>query len=111
VATSVLPTRTDGAQRYSFRCPLGASIYAFEFFWNSRDASWSFTLSDTTGNLLLSRKITVGAPLLNRFAGSTLPYGELIAYDTSGANQDPGVTELGTRVLLMFTDGADILAL
>ena len=60
--------------------------------------------------MLLSRKITVGTPLLGRFQGATLPYGELIAYDTSGADADPGLTDLGVRVLLTFTDGADIIA-
>ncbi len=110
MATVILPTRTDGAQRYSFRSMLGGVLYAFEFFWNVRDLSWSFTLSDTSGNLLLSRKITVGTPILSRFQQANLPYGEIVAYDTSGANIEPGLTELGSRVVLTFTDGADILA-
>jgi len=110
MSTTIIPTRTDGAQRYSFRCPLGASIYALELFWNARDPSWSMTISDTSGNLLLSRKITVGTPLLGRFQAATLPFGEIFAYDTSGASIDPGLTDLGARVLLTFTDGADILA-
>lgn len=110
MATTIIPTRSDGAQRYSLRCPLGATVYSLEFFWNARDSSWSMTISDSSGNLLLSRKITVGTALLGRFQGSTLPYGEIFAYDTSGANADPGLTDLGIRVLLTFTDGADILA-
>lgn len=110
MATVILPTRADGVQRYSYRSMLGSVLYAFEFFWNARDSSWSFTLSDISGNLLLSRKITVGTPMLSRFQQSNLPYGEIVAYDTSGSNTDPGLTEFGSRVVLTFTDGADILA-
>ena len=110
MATTILPTRTDGSQRYSYRAMLGGVLFAFEFFWNVRDSSWSFTLSDTNNNLLLSRKITVGTPLLSRFQQNNLPYGELFAYDTSGSNMDPGLTDFGSRVVLTFTDGADIVA-
>ena len=110
MATIILPTRTDGTQRYSFRSTLGGTLFGFEFIWNARDSSWWMALSDSSGNLLLSKKIAVGTPLTWRYANAALPFGELLAFDTSGASVDPGLTDLGARVLLTFTDAADLIA-
>lgn len=111
MATVIIPTRTDGTQRYSVRTALGSGTYRIEFFWNTRDSSWSFVLSDSSGNQLFARKITLGAPIFSRFQDARLPYGEMTAVDTSGQNAEPGLTDLGTRVLLLFTDGADIASI
>ena len=108
MSTVVIPTRTDGSQRYSFRAPLGATIFGFEFFWNSRDNSWSFTLSDSSGNLLLSKKITINTPLTYRYSNAALPKGEFLAFDSSGQNLEAGLKDLGSRVILTFTDAADL---
>jgi hypothetical protein len=108
MATTVVPMRTDGAQRYSMRLQLAGTVFAFVFIWNARDSSWSMQISDASGNLLISKKITVGTPMTWRYATATLPKGEFLALDTSGADQDPGLTDLGSRVLLTFTDAADL---
>jgi hypothetical protein len=108
MATTILPTRVDGSQRYSLRLSLGGIVFAFELKWNPRDASWALAVSDASGNLLLSKKICVGVPMAWRYANASLPRGEFLAVDTSGAQIDPGLTELGSRVLLTFTDAADI---
>jgi hypothetical protein len=110
MATVIFPTRTDGTQRYSLRCQLSGRTYGLEFRWNARDASWSFVISDATGNVLASKKIVVGFPLLVHAMNQRLPYGEFAALDTAGGNKDPGLTELGGRVLFTFTDVADFLS-
>jgi hypothetical protein len=108
VATIVIPTRTDGTQLYSMRMTLGGVGFTLGLQWNDRDASWSLAISDSSGALLLVKKVTVGTPLTKNYATATLPSGEFIAIDTSGADIDPGLTDLGSRVLLTFTDAADL---
>ena len=108
MATIIIPTRTDGTQLYSMRMTLGGVLYTLGLQWNDRDASWSLSITDSSGTLLLVKKITVGTPLTKNYASSALPAGEFLAVDTSGADLDPGLTDLGSRVLLTFTDAADL---
>lgn len=111
MSTVILPTRTDGAQRFSYRVALGSinpQTYGLEYFWNERDQSWSFTISDSAGTLLFSKKITVGTPLTWRYGNARLPKGEFLAIDTSNQDLDPGLTDFGSRVLFTFTDVADL---
>lgn len=110
MATVTIPTRTDGTQHYTFRTSLGGNVYRFEFFWNARDSSWSFVMSDGTGEPLVARKVVLDTPMFSRFQDGRLPFGEMMAMDTSGQDVEPGLTDLGSRVLLTFTDGADIQA-
>src|SRR5712664_3067557 len=107
MATVIIPTRTDGTQRYSFRCQLGARYFNLEFRWNPREASWGFVISDAAGNLLAAEKVVVGSALTIHQVDARLPAGELIAIDTAGTDLDPGLTELGARVVLTFTPSAD----
>lgn len=111
MATIAIPTKTDGTQHYTLRTTLGGNAYGFEFFWNARDLSWSFILSDSTGGAIVQRKVTLGSFMLLKFADPRLPAGELYAIDTSNQNLDAGLTDLGGRVQLVFTDAADIVAL
>lgn len=109
--TVIVPTVTDGRQRYSLRTQLGGNVYGMEFRWNVRDSSWSFLLSDAAGDPLLSRKVVLGAVMFSRFQDVALPFGDMLVTDTSGQNLDAGLTDLGTRVLLIFRDGADIVGI
>lgn len=108
MSTVVLPTLADGRQRYRFRANLSGGLFSFEFQWNARDSSWSVAISDATGNLLLSKKIALNTPLTYRYSNPALPKGEFLAIDTSGQNVEPGLTDLGSRVLFTFTDAADL---
>jgi hypothetical protein len=109
MATVTIPTRTDGIQRYSLRCQLGTRYFTLEFRWNARDQSWGFVISDAAGNVLAARKVLVSMPLSIHQVDDRMPDGEFIAVDTTGKDQDPGLTELGGRVLLTFTDAADFV--
>jgi hypothetical protein len=110
MSSVILPTLTDGTERYNLRIPLGGEFFGFEFRWNARDGSWSFALSDASGAVLLSRKLVVSFPMLFHAADERLPDGELYAVDSTGADEEPGLTDLGSRVLLTFTPYADIVA-
>lgn len=102
-----LPTKTDGTQRYSFPILLDGQKFSFDFMWNDRAGFWAFILSDATGEPILRRKVVVGLPLFSRFGDPRLPPGELVALDTTGRDLDPGLQELGARVLLTYLEAAD----
>jgi hypothetical protein len=108
MATVEIPTRT-GLQRYSIRCQLGDRYYTLEFRWNARDSSWGFVLSDAVGEVLAAKKVVVGFPLTVHKVDERLPDGEFFAIDTGGEDQDPGLTDLGSRVILTFTDAEDFV--
>jgi hypothetical protein len=108
MTTTLLPTRTD-YPHYAFDIKLDGTPYHFDFDWNHRDSSWTFSVSSIDGTpLVVGRKVVVGFPLLSRFKNPKLPPGVLLALDTSNAGVDPGETELGTRVQLVYMDKADL---
>lgn len=108
MATSILPTLTDGTKSYEFRAQFGGATYLVALRWNARAQAWRLSLSDSEGNVLRTKKVALGVGLLARESNSRLPYGELLALDTSGQDLQPGVDELGARVKLLFTDYADL---
>lgn len=110
MSTVVIPTRTDGTQRYAQQCTLNGVRFTLEFLWNARESSWSMQVSDAAGDLLLAKKIVLDQPMRFRYMDPRLPGGDFIAVDTSGAQVEPGLTDLGSRVLLTFTDIAGIVA-
>jgi hypothetical protein len=102
--TSIDPTDTDYAQTHE----LDGREYVLRFTWCSRDASWGVSVYLTDGTpLSLGRKIVLGIPLLNGEIDSRLPAGALMAIDPTGSDVDPGLGELGGRVLLAYYDAAE----
>jgi hypothetical protein len=63
------------------------------------------------GTLLLGgQKLVVGFPLLFGEIDTRLPAGELACIDLSGANVEPGRTEIGRRIMLTYYDQAELEA-
>jgi hypothetical protein len=110
MATVIIPTRTDGVQRYSLRCQLGDRYFTLEFRWNARDSVLGVR------HLRRGRQRARRAEDRRRDAAHHPPGRRANAgrrvhrgrYDR-GKDQDPGLTELGSRVLLTFTDAADFV--
>jgi hypothetical protein len=110
MTTLVLPTRQD-VPFYDFSIPLDGVTFRLEFHWNDRDSAWYFAIFDAVDEPLLSgRKVVLGIPLINRFRDPRLPAGDITAIDTTGMNTEPGLTDLGTRVHLLYTELTDIPA-
>lgn len=104
MATLVLPTRTDLA-RYSFTCDLDSVTYSFSFEWNDRDSGWYMSIGDVNGAPLLSgARVVLGYLLtaIHRAQVPTLPPGDLVAFDTSTTDTEPGLGDLGDRVILAY---------
>jgi hypothetical protein len=108
----ILPTLTDGTQAYSFHVDLEGITYGFDFSWNWMRSFWSVVIRDATGEALLSQTLRTGNALLARFQAreGRLPPGEIIVFDTSGQDKDPGLQDLGTRVQLIYLTAEEVIA-
>ena len=105
MADFIIPTRID-LEDYEVEVELGDTSYLLRFTWNYRSEYWFLTISDTDSNVIVGGvKVVVGKPLLAEVSNEDAPAAEILAVDTSGANSDPGLTDLGDRVLL-FWNGA-----
>ena len=104
----LIPTRTDGTQAYSQAVQLDGIAFRLDFSWNGRGKYWKVAIYDAAANLLLSKAIRVGMPLLARYRDPAFPPGEMVANDTSGQDADPGVNDLGARVQLVYYTAAEM---
>ena len=108
MASYVLPLRTD-LPAYRFQVELEGRTYGLRLRWNERAAAWFLSVLTADDALLLSGvKVVVGVPLLRRHVDSRLPPGELMALDTARADAEAGLEELGARVVLTYTEAADL---
>lgn len=111
MATLILPAHHD-APFYDFSVDLEGRSYTFEIRWNARAGvagQWFITTRDADGVILCAgRAIVLGADLLGNSASEALPPGELLAVDTSGADEDPLLGDLGERVLLTYVESTGI---
>ncbi len=81
--------------------------YFLKFDWSRREEAWYLSIFDQDENpLALGIKVVVGLPLLYRETNPKLPQGLLIAVDLSSADSDPLLTDLGTRVALLYEEAA-----
>lgn len=94
---------------------LGERDYRLRLAWHERDASWYLRiseagLSDAEGGKIAEKRLVVTFWLFPRVRDARMPAGVLHAIDTSGKDQDPGESDLGTRVILVFTPAEEVLA-
>jgi hypothetical protein len=100
----VLPARTDLLE-YDFAIELDGTTYTLGLRWNDRDSAWYLDVLDAEENpIAMGRKVVVGFPLLGRSKLENQPPGVLFAMDTSGADAEPGVNDLGGRVQLLYQE-------
>lgn len=103
-----LPLRSD-LPHYSFRVQLDGEMYGFAFWWNYGISAWMMSISDPDDvPLAVGIRVVVDFPLAARFADSRLPPGTLLAIDTTGRQEDPGLEDLGARVIIVYATAEDI---
>lgn len=102
---AILPLQPD-LEEFTFRTTLKETEFRFDFYWNKRDAAWYFTLSDSQNDPIVSGvRVVIGSMLTRRCRDPRKPQGVFIAIDKDGTDIDPTLTDLGTRVVIVFTDG------
>jgi hypothetical protein len=104
----IIPLASD-SDHFSFTVELDLVTYGFEFTWNYREGAWYFSMNDAAGTLLLSnRKAVVAFPIVSRFKREALPAGTLLFQDTAKHFEDPGLTDLGNRVQLIYFSAGEL---
>lgn len=109
----IIPTKTDGTQAYSVNVPLDGVAFGFAFSWNARGQYWAVLISDAAGNPLVRRVVRIGSLFLAGFRArspGSFPAGEIVVVDTSNQDLDAGLTDLGSRVQLLYLTAAEFAA-
>lgn len=94
-----IPTRTDH-DNYELKLRLEGVEYAFTFMWNYRAEFWSMSIAGVVDGVALR----VGSDPLEFVPTEGRPPGVFTVVDSSGADEDPGLTDLGGRVLLLYRE-------
>jgi|SRR5579885_3826672 len=93
---------------YTETVQLDGVQYVLRFRWNSRMRCWFLDVADADGNLLIAgRRCTVDSLLIGQFHHiDGAPLNELVPFDTTLLKRDPGLAELGDRVLMVYKGNA-----
>jgi len=94
-----IPTQTD-SDNYEFQLSLEGSAYTFIFVWNYRESCWEISIADIAYGIA----IRIGVDVLASIPIIGKPPGRLVAGDTSGQGLDPGLEDLGGRVVLLYEE-------
>lgn len=110
MALLVVPTSTE-LSSYTQRVTLDGREYFMSFQWNQREAKWYLAIADENEDTIVSGiKVVADFPLTRKVADTRIAPGELLAIDFSQTGQDPGLTDFGERVLLVYVEASDVEA-
>lgn len=106
-----IPLRQD-QPRFDFSLSLDGVAYTFLFAWNTRDSGWYFSLfTEEEEPIWLSVRVVVNWPLGFRSRSALRPPGLFMAFDTAETSTDPGLEDLGARVILLYFDAVELAAI
>lgn len=108
-----IPTRND-IPSYEQQVKLDGTAYIIALNFNPRinngQGKWFATLADQNRNMLVGPvPVIVSWPIFDRFIELVQLPGTIFAFDTSGANSDPGQFDLGNRVRLFYLEANSTL--
>lgn len=84
---------------------LDDEVYRMEFRYNLRDEAWRMTLSRSGTVLLRNLKVVNSEDLLAQFRhDENVPQNALRVIDLDGRFKDPGATDFGDRVLMVYEE-------
>lgn len=91
---------------------LDGKRYLLTFKYNQRQDAWYLDIADVTGEpIASSRRLVADWVMMPRVVDERRPGGRIYTVDTSGGGVDPGLLELGERVLVMYLDAEEVSAL
>lgn len=107
MATRIIPASTE-LSHYTMQVELDRVLFLLTFRWNEREGYWYLSIADSNGvDVATGIKIVINTPLLRRCVSAGRPTGELIALDAAtNTSGDPGLNELGGRVVLVYEEAA-----
>lgn len=96
---------------FRFRNRLDSRFYVLRFLFNTRFQYWTYEIRTTGGVVIRGGiKVVTGEDLHGRFSEPELPSGTMVVIDSEGLDLDAGRFDLGDRVRLVHTSGAEITA-
>lgn len=110
MASVTIPAAHDGRQAFEETVLLDGVNFTLQFSWNNQRNFWTLTLLNSSGDVLVIKKIVADTPLLARYiAMDGFPTGDIIPIDTSKLGLDPGLFDLDDRVQLLYYSASDFL--
>jgi hypothetical protein len=97
----------------TIQAELDQVTFTLTFYWNDRDNAFYLTIADAQNNpILASQKVVVNYLIgWKQRYNTAMPAGQLQFQDTSGQGIDPqAVSDLGTRVILLYYDLAEMVS-
>ena len=83
--------------------------YQLSFLWNERADHWFLTVRDSLGtDLITARKLVADVPFAVHDTIDGMPDGQLWIVDSTGAGEDAGLRDLGSRVLVCYVDSENV---
>jgi hypothetical protein len=103
-----IPIKSDAAY-YDLQVTLEDVTYTLEFRWNVRLEAWFMHILDAEGvNLIRAGlRLVVGWPL-NAYAAARTPPGAFLLVDTTGADEEAGLEDLGERHQLVYFSSTEL---
>ncbi len=103
-----LPLRSD-LEDYDLQVTLDGVLFTLRFRWNRREQCWYMDVGGENGRpILASIKVVIDYPLGARSRNALMPAGMFVAVDTTSQRLDPGLNDLGVRVLLLYFEVAEL---
>lgn len=98
----VIPNEVD-VPDYTEQVTLEGVVYTLGFRWSAREASWYMDVMEADGTpILMGTKVLPGWHLGWRCKDPRFPPGAFAALDSSGADEPPGLHDLGDRVTIVY---------
>ena len=107
-----VPCTPNGVARWTQRTALDGVDYLLTFRWSQREGHWLLDVATAEASPIVSGlALVVGSLLLVGVVDARRPAGQLVAVDTTGANDaDPAFDDLGTRFVLTYVTAAELAA-
>lgn len=103
------PPQTPPLPAFDVTALLDGVTYALHFQWNATDAGWRVRILDEPGQVVLmgDARTVLNWPLYESLL-VRYPAGGLVFFDTSGQEIEPGLADLGDRVILLYFLAAEL---
>jgi hypothetical protein len=104
VAIFTVPIQ-PGIPHQEMQLPIADRVYTLEFRWSVREERWYMSVFDEERvPIVVGIAIVLNFPLAPRCVSEDFWAGVMYAFDTTAANAEPSLTDLGGRVLVIYDD-------
>lgn len=123
MARILIPTQREAdVESWTQRTELDGRDYLLSFSWSRREERWFLDVADESASPIAQNiKLVAGWPMLLRVVDERRPPGEIMVVDQAALDAegtpdlqiavDPGLDDLGARVVLVYLDAAEIASI